>query len=117
MIEYRNVIPVVLKAPFFTQISSTFVKISMQTQDKAIIYGIILLQSNSTINPNSFQISQGFDIYNKPLKVYHKDSCTTDSTGFCSLDFSDLDDGVNYKVYITIGNDLPYIPKLLLDDD
>jgi hypothetical protein len=58
MIEYRNVIPVVLKAPFFTQISSTFVKISMQTQDKAIIYGIILLQSNSNINPNSFQISQ-----------------------------------------------------------
>lgn len=44
-------------------------------------------------------------------------SAKTDATGKGVLTFDELKDDTEYQIYITAGNNIPYMPKKLLGDD
>jgi len=51
------------------------------------------------------------------MSGYRVYSALSDLDGTAYLNFDDLIDNTDYVVYLTVGNNLPYEPLMLYDDD
>jgi hypothetical protein len=122
--EYRLNPPKLKIAPQKLWAKYYEVMISMTTVQRSKIYAIRITNPNPQLNttqviPLSQQIYKGMtptnDYLNKtPFYVFKG---MTDQNGYIEIDMKDLLDGNTYDVYITAGNNYPYDPPLLFNDD
>lgn len=92
----------------------------MKLWDKGKVFAICLEFNSTEFSedyPLSSQIFKGTDQNNAKISNYKIFSDITNDIGDIVFYFDDLLDNREYIIFITVGNNLPYEPLLLYDDE
>ena len=104
--------------PSVESISYYTITISAELMEPGRLYGIAIPSNKSgNYTPTSYQISQGWTPNNTQLDESYFNMTVSDDSGRAMLVLDELREYVEYDIYITAGDNLPYEPVNLIKNE
>lgn len=113
----KHVAPRIMKSAKVVNIQYYGLTVNMQLIEPG--YGYAIATERSRIGdqiPTSFQIAHGILVDNSNSQTRYFAKALSDAEGTINIVFDELKDNVEYNVYVTASNDIPYEPADLLGE-
>ena len=114
----KRISPRVIVTPQVGQIGYYSATVNIELIEVGRLFAIATEKTSvGNIKPTSYQIAYGLMADNTQLDDRYHKSVFTSLNGNGQIVFDELKDHTEYNVYITAGNDIPYMPADLLSND